>query len=319
MKRVAMILAAGALLAAADPVLAGCAEFQTSAADLNLTYDPFGNAVLDRVFTLRVRRLNPAATSVRLILADPDGIGGTPRLGSAGVENYDISWNTDTGRRVLVTGAEQPNATNGALIRFGSGPSGDVVNEAFRIRVPAGQDVAAGDYYQPLDVRYVCYAGDDAIDSPDVQTGAQVAVDLTVPERISTFIGSSGIRRGRIDFGAIDVAAGPQTRGLMVTAQSTVPYEIDVASEWGGLKRSVSDSYVLPYRMRLSGFPIDAGDRLLCTRTDAPTGRTHPLQIEIDPRQAAAAPAGSYSDVVTLTFSPRLGLSGGDGCSMGGL
>jgi hypothetical protein len=315
MKKVAMFLAAGATFAVPQAAGAACAEFRTSAADLSLTYDPFGHAVLDRVFTLRVRRLDPAATSVRLLLVDPDSVGGAPRLGSAGPGDYDISWNSDTGRRVLVTGAEQPNATNGALVRFGPGPSGDVVNETFRIRVPAGQSVAAGDYYQPLDVRHICYAGDDALDSPDVQTGAQVAIDLEVPEQIATFIGSVGIRRGQIDFGALDVAGGPQTRGLVVTAQATVPYEVDVHSARGGLKRGASDPYTLAYRMRLSGFLVADGDRIACGRSEAPTGRSHPLQVEIDPRQAMAAPAGSYSDVVTLTFSPRLGLSAGDGCA----
>lgn len=316
MKRCMFLMVGSAVLAVPQAAEAACADFQTSAAELNLTYDPFGNAVLDRIFTLRIRRLDPAATSLRLLLADPDPAGGSPRLGPGGPGNYEISWNRDTGRRVLVIGAEQPNATNGALVRFSAGPSGDVVNETFRLRIPAGQSVGAGNYYQALDVRYVCYAGDDALDSPDVQTGAQVAVDLDVAERISTFIGSVGIRRGRIDFGALDIASGPETRSLMVTAQTTLPYEIDVRSERGGLKRGAADSYVLPYRMRLSGIPVASGDRIACGRTEPPAGRVHPLQVEIDPRQAAAAPAGSYSDVVTLTFAPRLGLAGGDGCEL---
>jgi len=317
MKKLILSTAAAlAMICGAQTAQAACAEFQVSAAELSVDYDPFDAGVLDRIFTLRVRRLDPSATSVRLLLIDPDPAGGGAKLGPDGPANYEILWNSDTGRRVFAVGAEQPNATNGALVPFGAGPSGDLATETFRLRVPAGQGVGAGNYYQPLEVRYVCYSGDDALDSPDVQAGAQLGVNLNVPERISTFIGSQGIRRGRIDFGALDVTGSGETRGLMVTAQSTIPYEVDVDTDRGGLKRSDGDNYVLPYSMRFSGVPVSDGSRLSCSRTNAPTGRTHPLQVDINPRQAAQAPAGSYSDVITLTFGPRLGLAGGEGCAV---
>lgn len=315
-QRLLLAAATLALLSAPGVAYAECADFQASSADLRLTYDPYDNGLLDRVFTLRVRRLDPAATAVRILLVDTDPTGGYPTLGVGGPAQYDIRWLQDSGRPVFAAGAEQPNATNGALIAFGSGPSGDAVNETFRIRIPAGQDVAAGGYFQPLEVRYLCYRGGDAAGTPEFQTGGQVAIDLVTPDRISTFIGSAGIRRGQIDFGALDGTTGSGVKSLIVTTQATLPYDIDVRSDRGALKRSDADAYAVGYRMRLSGLAIRNGARVSCARSPAPTGRSHPLQVELSANDLARAPAGNYADTVTLTFSPRLNLSGSSGCAL---
>jgi hypothetical protein len=307
---------AAALLAAPAGAQAACADFQASSAQLDLTYDPYGNAEAERIFTVRIRRIDPSVTSVRLVFADPDPGVEARTLGRGGPADYQISWVQDGGRRVLVAGAEQPNATNGALVGFEPGPAGDIVTQTFRLRIPPGKDVGAGDYYQPLDIRYQCYSGSERLDGPDVQTGSQVAIDLNVLGRISTFIGSAGVRRGQIDFGVVAPGSGRTSGSLVVTAQSTVPYLVEIGTERHGLKRSDTDSYTLPYQLHFSGIPVDEDSRVTCARAPAPGGRQHLLQAEIDPREAARAPAGSYSDVVTLTFGPRLGLSGGEGCTL---
>lgn len=311
-----LLLAATAVLALAAPQVAaaGCADFQITGTDLSLTYDPFSASPVERSFTLRVRRIDSSATAVRLLLADTDSPAAAPRIGN-GPGGYDIRWNRDTSRQVFVGGAEQPNATNGALVRFGEGPSGDLVTETLRFSLPAGQDAAAGDYYEALEARFVCYSGDQMMGSADSQQGAGLAIDLNVPERISTYVGAAGIRRGEIAFGPLDSAGGVATRGLVVTTQSTVPYDIGVAAKWGRLQRREGDPYGLNYAMRLSGVPVQPGSALSCTRTPAPSGRAHPFQVDLAQDQAAKIPAGGYSDVVTLTFTPRAGLSSPDGCS----
>ncbi|MGH7018937.1 MAG: hypothetical protein ACREEY_03605, partial [Brevundimonas sp.] len=197
-----LLLAASAVLALAAPQVAaaGCADFQITGTDLSLQYDPFSPAPIERSFTLRIRRIDSAATAVRFLLADTDSPAAASRIGT-GPGGYDIRWNRDTSRQIFVGGAEQPNATNGALVRFGEGPSGDVVTETLRFSLPAGQDAPAGDYYEALEARFVCYSGDQMLGSPDFQQGAGLAVDLNVPERISTYVGAAGIRRGEIAFG----------------------------------------------------------------------------------------------------------------------
>lgn len=314
MKKLLLAAAAFAALAAPQAAVAGCAEFQITGTDLSLSYDPFSAAPVERSFTLRVRRVDSMATAVRFLLADTDSPAAAPRIGT-GPAGYGIRWNRDTSRQVFVGGAVQPNATNGALVHFGEGPSGDVVTETLRFSLPAGQDAAAGDYYEALEARFVCYSGDQMLGSPDFQQGAGLAVDLNVPERISTYVGAAGVRRGEIAFGPLDSTGGVASRSLVVTTQSTVPYDIGVAAKWGRLQRRDGDSYGLNYAMRLSGIPVQAGSALSCTRTPAPSGRAHPFQVDLAQDQAARIPAGGYTDTVTLTFTPRAGLSSPDGCS----
>lgn len=317
MKRTLIAAAALASLAAVtapQAASAGCVEFQITGQDLSLEYDPFSPSPIERAFTLRIRRIDSSATAVRFLLADADSPAGAPRIGS-GPGGYDIRWNRDTSRQVFVTGAEQPNATNGALVQFGEGPSGDLVTETMRFSLPAGQDAASGDFYEALEARFVCYSGDQVAGSSDFQQGAGMAIDLNVPERISTYVGATGVRRGEIAFGALDSTGGSVTRGLVVTTQSTVPYDIDVASRWGRLQRREGDPYGLAYAMRLSGVVVQPGSTLSCTRTPAPAGRAHPFQVELVQAQAASVPAGAYSDVVTLTFTPRAGLSSPSQCT----
>ncbi|WP_207904655.1 hypothetical protein [Novosphingobium sp. PhB165] len=291
-------------------------DFRASASELSVDYDPFNPAGIERIFTIHVRRLDPRVTAVRLVLANPGAVNRGSALGRNNSVRYDIRWVQDAGRMILVSGAEQPNATNGALIEFSANATGDNVNQNFRLQIPAGQGIVAGNYYQPLELRFVCLAGRDEIDR-GTQLGSQVAVDVTVPERIATFVGSAGSQRGRIDFGDIDGSSGNPVRGLTVTAQSTVPYEIRVAQDRGVMKRFDGDDAALPYALKLSGFPVSNQSTVTCSQTPAPSGRNHNVQVELQSRDIQRMPAGKYSDIVTLTFSPRLGLSGGDGCSAG--
>ncbi len=315
MKIAATLLTCGILaLAAPQAAHAACADFRASASELTVDYDPFNRSEVERAFTIHIRRLDPRITAVRLVLANPGAINRGAAFGRNESVRYDIRWIRDTGRNVLVSGAEQPNPTNGALIEFGQGSTGDNVNESFRIRIPAGQGIVAGHYYQPLEVRFACLTGRDEIDR-GMQLGSQVAVDLTVPERIATFVGSAGNQRGRIDFGDVDGTGGNVTRGLAVTAQSTVPYDIRVGQERGMMKRSDKDDAALPYALKISGFPVSDNSTIACSQTPAPGGRNHNVQVELAARDLQRLPAGQYADVVTLTFSPRLGLSGADGCS----
>ncbi|UIJ46635.1 hypothetical protein LZK98_06725 [Sphingomonas cannabina] len=314
-----LLAAIGACAAVVAPAAASaaCASFEASPAELTVQYDPFGRATVDRVFTLRIRRLDPAATGVRFVFANPDASGGRSRVGRYGPEDFTILWNRDQGRRVFVLGAEQPNPTNGAYVQFAAAPAGNVVTDVFRLQLPPGQQAAAGTYLQPMELRFFCTTAGDST-PPDFQTGSQVAVQVEVPQRISSYIGSIGQRRGAIDFGELGAGGGVAPRSLAVTVQATVPYTIDIHKERRALRRSDEDSYGIPYRMRLSGVEVDDGSRMACDVTQAPTGRVHPVEVALSQRDVASVPAGSYSDTVTLTFLPRLGLAGGAGCAIGG-
>lgn len=294
---------------------AGCAGFESVSTGMSVEYDPFSGAPISRPFEIRVRRLDPSATAVRFLLVDPDPQGGQSRFGAGGPRGYDVDWARDSSRPVFFRGAEQPNNTNGALVSFKPGPSGDVVTETFRLQVPAGRPVAAGDYYEPLEVRYVCYSGDERLDAPEVQQAGRVALDLATPDMISAYIGSVGIRRGEINLGTLS-ADGPAASGqVMITAQATSPYEVSIASKRGVMRRSDVDTAGLRYSMRLGGLPVQPGSTLVCDRTQDPGGRGHPLQVTVRPEDIASQPAGAYSDTVTVTFAPRLSATVSDSCS----
>ncbi len=315
MKITALLGIAAAMLSMPGLAQAGCAAFESQNSGLSERYDPFSGAPLNQPFTLRVRRTDPSVTAVRFILVDPDPQGGRARFGTGGPAAYDLEWSRDGSRPVFFSGAEQPNATNGAVASFKAGPAGDVVTESFRFLVPPGQSSAAGDYYQPLEVRYVCYSGEERLGSSETQPGGRVALDLETPEMISAYVGSVGVRRGEIDLGVLGTDTGSTTGSLVVTAQSTVPYDLGVTTTWGVLRRSEVDTAALAYSMRLGGIPVRTGDVLLCDRTPDPAGRSHRLQVTVLGEDVARQPAGAYSDVITLTFSPRLAVSPGSGCS----
>src|SRR5690606_12025947 len=133
-------LIAVALVTLPGAVRAQCAEFE-SIAGPPVEYDPFSSAPVNQAFDLRISRLAPEATAVRFVIADatPDGAGS--RLGPDGPRDYHLAWMRDASRRVFVAGAEQPNAANGALVPFGPGAAGALVQESFRLSAPAGQSV----------------------------------------------------------------------------------------------------------------------------------------------------------------------------------
>lgn len=295
-----------------------CAEFSAAGAELQLEYDPFTPARTEQTFTVRVQRIDERATAVRFLFADPDPNAADPVLGIGGPQRYEIEWSRDSGRIVLATGGEQPNATNGALVAFSDNPGGATRTESFRIRIPAGQQVGAGSYYQPLTVRFQCFAGTDLLNGSEMQSDGRVAIDLRVGEMIRAYIGSPGVRRGTLDFGALTPTLGKVSRSLSVTAQSTVLYEIDVQAEHGALARGRGEpqGQTIPYGLWFSELPVTDGSRIGCSRTDAPSGRSHILRVDVDSADSRKVQAGSYSDLITLTFSPRTGLGGPQGCSV---
>lgn len=307
-------LAAVALLPGV--AMAGCAGFESVGTGLSIEYNPFTGAPVNRTFEIRVRRTDPSVTAVKFVLADPDPRGGETQFGSAGPRGYDVEWVRDASQPVFFRGAEQPNATNGATVTFKPGPSGDVVGETFRLRVPPGRSVGAGDYYEPLEVRYVCYSGEQRLEAPEIQPAGRVALDLRTEDMISAYVGSMGVRRGEINLGELS-PNGPTVSGsVVVTAQSTSPYEIGIGAKWGVLRRREGDAAGVPYAMRLGGQAVTAGSTVVCDRTPAPSGRAHTLQVSVRGEDAATQPAGDYSDTITLTFSPRLGLAAPEGCSI---
>lgn len=312
MKSFAVGVLSACVLAAAPSAVRACAAFQVSGSDLSLRYDPFNPSPVERTFTLRIQRLDASAAAVRFILVDADTAGGARRIGS-GPDGYEIRSVRDASRPLFFSGAEQPNAANGLVTPF-AGAGAQVATEVLRLSIPAGRSTAAGDYFEPLEVRYSCQDAEGRFGPAEFQQGVQVGIDLRVAESLSTFIGSPGVRRGQIAFGRLAPGQGSVTRNLAITTQSTVPYDLEIKRRFGRLQRREDDEYGLDYALRLEGRPVSDGAVVACSRTPVPAGRSHELEVSLDQARAAQVPAGSYGDTVTLNFTPRVGLSGAEGC-----
>ena len=307
--------AALALMAMATEAKASpCVQVQIDGGGLNLRYDPFSPATLQQTFTLRVQRTSPNVRSANIVLVDTDSMGSTHQLGH-GPSGYSISQHEGNMRPVLVSGAEQPHRTNGVAINFTNGAQNNVATVNLTFTLPAGRDVSAGDFAENLEARFFCVLANRDITPIESQINQGLRLDLSVPEKISTYIGSAGTRRGQINLGTLDTRS-PTVRPLSITAQTTVPYDMRIEKTRGQLRRRDDDSYGIPYAMTLDNRVVDNGSAMACSRTPVPAGRTHTLQVAVQPQDVRVVPAGSYSDVVTLTFVPRSGLSGSGTCAL---
>ena len=307
----ALVLMAMATEAQASP----CVQVQINSGSLNLHYDPFSPGTLQQTFTLRVRRTSPNIRAANIVLVDTDSTGSNHQLGHRGPRGYTITQAEGNLRAVLVSGAEQPNRTNGVAINFANGAQNDVETVNLTFTLPAGRDVRAGQFTEDLEARFFCVLANRDITPIESQTNNGLRLDLTVPEKISTYIGSAGTRRGQINLGTLDTRS-PTVRPLAITAQTTVAYDMQMEKSRGQLRRRDDDSYGIPYAMTLDNRPVSDGSVMQCPRTPVPAGRTHTLQVAVQPQDVRAVPAGNYSDVVTLTFVPRSGLARSRTCAL---
>lgn len=306
--------AALALMVTATEVQASpCVQVQIDGGSLNLNYDPFSPATLQQTFTLRVRRSSPNVRAANIVLVDTDSMGSNHQLGQ-GPTGYSITQNEGNLRAVLVRGAEQPHRTNGVAINFANGAQNDVEAISLTFTLPAGRDVGAGHFTENLEARFFCVLANRDTTPIESQMN-NLRLDLTVPEKISTYIGSAGTRRGQINLGTLD-SHSQTVRPLAITTQSTVAYDMRMEKTWGQLRRRDNDTYGIPYATTLDSRPINDGSVMACARTPVPAGRSHTLQVTVQPEDVRLVPAGNYSDVVTLTFLPRSGLSGASNCSL---
>lgn len=283
---------------------APCAEFELLNAATPIVYDPFRAGAVGADLTLRVTRLDAAATGVRFVLADATPQGSRPAFGLFGPSEYDIVPVSPQSQQgpLFVWGAERPNPSNGYRVAFGEG--GDTDTVALRLLIPAGQASAADTESENLEVRYECFSGMDRLGLDRTQRTAQTRLSLRIPTLFGAYVGSQGGQRGSIELG--DLTRGRVAGNVMVTAVSTVPYDVRVAAN-GRLTQAAGDPGGLPYSMRLDGRDIQNGTTLRCPPTPTPGGASHDVQIAVDTRTVNDLPAGRYRDTITLTFSPRDG------------
>lgn len=301
-------IAGAALLACVwtAPALAQsrCAEFQVVGNGPGGDYNPFNPVSAQDNFDIRVEGLNDSVARVKFLLVDTALGANGPGIGPQGPAEYDISWLEDTTRQVFVTGNELLNPNNGAEARVSGRRNVDFVR--MRLTIPRGQPSPAGVHRENLTIRYQCFNSAGAPIGVQQEQLRPVEVRVEVPRFASAYIGGIGRTRGRIEFGRIGPDVSELSRRISVTALSTVPYEVLVESDNdGALRRRRGDEDGIGYRMAYGGAQVGSGDRLICPTTPAPMGAVNDFEVTLNRDDVARLPAGDYSDVVTLTFSPR--------------
>lgn len=281
-----------------------CAQFQVIGSGARPDYNPFDPMATQDTFQIRVDGRAEGVRGVRFLLVDT-----TPRstgagLGDNGPLDYDVRWVEDTGREVFVVGNQQVTMSNGAEARLRGRESIDFVT--FQLRIPKGQAAPARTHREGLLIRYQCLNGAGQPVGSQQEQSAPVEVAARIPEFAAAYIGGAGRTRGTIDFGQITANSSELSKRISVTALSTVPYEVLFESDNDGrLRRRGEDGMGIAYTMSYGGTDVSSRQTVICPTTPAPRGAVEDFEVTLDGRSVAALPAGDYSDVVTLTFSPR--------------
>lgn len=305
--RVILIAAAVVAVGAASPAFAAigqCVQFETVGKGATTDYQPFDPAPTVDSFELRARSVNDSVASVRFLLVDTAPHNSGPGIGTAGPDNYDVIWLTDSSKRVLVQGQEQPVAMAGAVIALGN-RSGQGTTQ-FQLSIPAGQEAIARRHQENLTVRYQCLDENGLPLGPVQEQYTGVDLAVTVPAYAAAFVGSIGQTTGMIDFGELGTSDSDVTKSIGIVALSTTPYEITVVSESNSRLISPGNgSAAIPYKMAYAGQEVASGGRVICPMTRAPMGTTEQFSVTLDGKAVATQPAGTYHGAVILTVTPR--------------
>lgn len=296
------IATAAAAICGATPAFAqsACASFRIPSNQNKVDYSPLGGAAVT-TFNVQVDGANKSVQSIRFILVDTDSAAqGGQGLGQYGPAQYSLGAASNL-TRGFGYGSDQPNTVNSALATIPGNSGRD--NVSFQLTIPAGQQARGGTHVQDLVVRYECLdAGGNLLGLPQQQ-----ATPLTVEARVPSYVSATidGKQGGLIDFGTIS-ASSNLTKDLYVNTLATLPYDVLIDSEYGGmLKRGANQAAGIGYSMTYDGAAVNDGQRVVCPRPANLTGRLDRFAVTLKQGDVAAAASGNYSDTVTLTFTAR--------------
>lgn len=164
------------------------------------------------------------------------------------------------------------------------------------VTIPPSQQVRGGSYSGSALVSL--YHADG---HPELVSQTPLAISVRVPPSLSVRSDLfSSSRSAFVDLGLLEDGT-TTTVDFSVTANVSV--SVRVESQTGGMLRHQSGLAGISYSLRLAGTVLDLGGGQASSRLDITPGlsRDVPMLIETQPYQSA--PAGRYSDTITVTFS----------------
>lgn len=279
-----------------------CAEFELANVSASIVdynpYDPF-DATAD-LYVL-VRRLDADVRHVHFMVVDTTHVGGAPRLGPTGPDQYDIEWPEQPGHQIFGGPSSVLGSMNDVESNFDGAP--DTLIERLVMRIPRGQSLGAGRSTERLDIPFECTSATGEVLGRGI-LASRLRVAVRHDETFSMYFSGRGARRAAIDFGPLDVDAANSSGRIGVTVMTSLPYELTLSSQNDfHMLREGDPSSRIPYRVSVGDLAVENNVRLLCPPTAPPAGSTLDVQVDV-PGPLRTQRAGSFRDVITLTFSP---------------
>lgn len=196
------------------------------------------------------------------------------------------------------TDASRSNAQSATDIII---PIGGETNVPFDINMKLGWGFESGLYDQALEFVLLSRSG-------QTELGTQrTLLSLNIPSVARIRFAGAGGTRGvaSLEMGTLSPHAPTTSPPFAIRVLSTAGYQMDLESENYGALRRVDGPEVIPYRMTVSGRPMNlkgGGDRVTVAAHTGSTGNVHPVVVAVDPDPAMHA--GHYRDRITVTVTP---------------
>jgi hypothetical protein len=132
-------------------------------------------------------------------------------------------------------------------------------------------------------------------------------LSLNIPAIARIRFAGAGNARGStsVEMGTLSPNAVSTSPPFAIRVLSTAGYQMDLESQNAGALRRVDGPEVIPYRMMVSGRPMNlkgGGDRIQVASHTGSTGNVHPVSVVVDPDPTMHA--GNYRDRITVTVTP---------------
>lgn len=195
---------------------------------------------------------------------------------------------------------ESSGATTDSDVDIANAPPGTPGrNVPFHLELPTEWGLRAGTYTEQL--RLTLFDETGAITDRSTLT-ITIVIPVTVSIRLIGAVGGGVDGPARVDLGELSKTTETRSDPFGALIFSTAPYVVNFDSDNLGNLMLEGGSERIPYELSFDGAPVNlSGANEFPYPTPTPkTGRIEPLSIVVQP---VVAPAGRYSDRVTVTVT----------------
>lgn len=320
--------------AAQSQISSVCGVTGSATAPASITYDPFSPGGLSEAtvpLTLRRNRglILGRTREVSLVIVSPT----TAPAMNVTYDGYSVIYREGaTAGRPRALNSKDNGAGAAGEIRydFGNLLQADTSTPLnLRVTVPPGTDLSAGEPIV-LDLLYICSGenGMSSVSVPTRETGA-IRINVNTVSALQAYYAGSPLDFGEIgDATTTAVLAAPDryttSASNSLRVRSSGPFEVKMRSQndfkltypGGSLSNSAQ---TIKYSARFLGQDISSNSGF-GTRTCARAGMDGsagvlPLRATLKEGGSAKTPATSYSDIISITFTPVVTASSATSCA----